>query len=286
MNRIFMALAGLAVVAAAGLMTAGGAGCQGKADGQKKIKIGFLVKMPQELWFQNEWKHARRCAKDYGFQLLELGVPDNDKVLSAIDNLASQGAQGFVICTPEVRLGPAIVAAAEKYGMKVFAVDDQFLDANGQPMKDVPYMGIAAQDIGRQVGQALVDEFKKRAWDIQETAACGVTFDSLPTAKSRTDGAKAALIEKGFPAGKIHTTPEKDTDIEASQKATDALLTLHPEVKRWLVFSMNDEGVMGAVRAMEGRASPPRPRSPSGSAARPARRSSARRSPPGSSPPT
>ena len=92
MNRIFMALAGLAVVAAAGLMTAGGAGCQGKADGQKKIKIGFLVKMPQELWFQNEWKHARRCAKDYGFQLLELGVPDNDKVLSAIDNLASQGA--------------------------------------------------------------------------------------------------------------------------------------------------------------------------------------------------
>ena len=219
----------------------------------KKIKIGFLVKMPEELWFQNEWKFAQRCADKYGIELIKIGATDGEKVLAAINNLGAQGAKGFVICTPDVRLGPSIVAAAKRHKMKVFSVDDQFLGTDGKPMADVPYMGISARAIGESVGKALHDEFKKRGWDINETAACGITYDQLPTAKNRTDGAKAALTAAGFPADRIYTAPEKTTDTEGSFNAAGTILTQHPDVKRWLVFSMNDEGVMGAVRAMEGR---------------------------------
>ncbi len=249
MKILFRVLAGCA----AALSFLSLAGCGTKPDqGTEKIRIGFLVKQPEEPWFQDEWKFAQRCADKYGFDVVKIGTTDGEKVLSAIDNLASLGAKGFVICTPDVRLGPAIMAKANSYGMKVYAVDDQFVDASGNFM-DVPYMGISAHQIGITVGKALAEEFKKRNWDVAETAACAITFDELNTLKERVAGATEALTQAGFPADKIYRSAEKTTDVPGSFNATDVLLTQHPEVKRWLAFSVNDEGVLGAVRAMENR---------------------------------
>jgi len=183
-------------------------GCKDKQESRQKIRIGFLVKKPEEAWFQDEWKFAQQCADDYGFELAKIGTPDGEKVLSAIDNLAAQGCQGFVICTPDVRLGPAIVARADSYGMKVYAVDDQFVGPDGDFM-DVPYLGCDALAVGKLVGTTLYKQFKRRGWEMAETAACGITFDELDTAKKRTDGAAMALTESGFPADKIYLAAEK-----------------------------------------------------------------------------
>ena len=136
--------------------------------------------------------------------------------------------------------------------MKVFTVDDQFVDHYGKFL-DVPYMGISASEIGRSVGFALYNELKKRGWNIDETAALAVTFDELDTAKKRTGGTISALIESGFPADKIFRAPQKHSDVPSAFDATDVALTQHPYIKRWLVFSVNDEGVLGAVRALENR---------------------------------
>ena len=216
-----------------------------------KIKIGFLVKQPEEVWFRNEWKFAQKCADKYGFELKTIGTPDGEKVLSAIDNLAAQGAQGFVICTPNVKLGPSIVAKAKANNLKVFSVDDEFIGSDGKPMTDVPYMGISGSAIGKMVGKGLYDEFKKRGWDIKDTAAVGVTYDELDTARDRTEGAIEALVAAGFPRNKIYTSAERTTDVPGANDAGNIVLTQHPQVKKWLVFSMNDEGVLGVVRAME-----------------------------------
>jgi L-arabinose transport system substrate-binding protein len=217
-----------------------------------KIVIGFLVKQPEGLGFQSEWKFAQRCADKYGFELVTIGTPDGEKVLSAIDVLAARGAQGFVICTPDVRLGPGIMAKAKAQNMKVIAVDDQFVGADGGFM-DVPYMGLSAKEIGKTVGKALFDEFKKRGWPIEETGACAITFDELNTVKERTDGTTEALVEAGFPADKIYRGAERYTDVPSALDAANIVLTQHPDAKRWLVFSVNDEGVLGALRALEGR---------------------------------
>jgi L-arabinose transport system substrate-binding protein len=224
----------------------------GEASGESKIVIGFLVKMPEEPWFQNEWKFAQQCADKYGFDLKKIGATDGEKVMTAIDNLATAGAQGFVICTPDVKLGPAIMAKATQHNMKVFSVDDQFVGADGKFM-DVTYMGISASDIGHQVGEALSAEMKKRGWKPAETGAAAITFDELNTGKERTDGATDALIKAGFPKDRVFRAPEKTTDVPGAFDAASTLLTQHPEVKHWLAFALNDEGVLGAVRAMEGR---------------------------------
>jgi len=228
------------------------AGCGKRSGEEQKIKIGFLVNYPEEAWFQNEWKAAEKCGEDYGLEVIKIGVRDTGIVLSVIDNLAAVGAQGFVICAPDVRMGPAILAKADSCGLKVVTVDDELIDADENFM-DVPYIGVSAFEAGQLVGRALYEEFKRREWDVEDTAACAITFDELNTVKQRTDGATAALIECGFPAEKIYRMPEKMQDVPHAFDAASVLITQHPEVKRWLVFSVNDEGVLGAVRALEGR---------------------------------
>lgn len=228
--------------------SAPGAGSKSSA-----VKIGFLVKQPEEPWFQLEWKFAEQAAKDLGFTLVKIGATDGEKVLAAIDNLAAGGAQGFVICTPDTKLGPAIANKAKAANLKLIAVDDQFIGADGQPMKNVHYLGISARKIGEDVGRTLADEMKKRGFNPAETAVCAVTFDELATAKERTDGAIASLIASGFPKDRIFRAPLRTPDIPGSLDATNTLLTQQPGVKHWLVCSSNDNGVLGAIRALEGR---------------------------------
>jgi L-arabinose transport system substrate-binding protein len=244
---------GLAAMAALGLATAALA-CGGRTGTARpqRVKIGFLVKQPEETWFQNEWKFATLAATELGFDLVKIGAPDGERVLTAIDSLAAQGAGGFVICTPDVRLGPAIVAKARSHGLKVMSVDDQFVGADGRFMA-VPHMGISAREIGRVVGRALLAEMQRRGYASGETGLCVPTRDELDTARERTEGAIESLLAAGFPAGRVFKAPQKTTDVPGGMDAGNIVLTQHPDVKRWLVCGMNDEAVLGVVRAMEGR---------------------------------
>jgi L-arabinose transport system substrate-binding protein len=229
-------------------------GCQKHADsGQpERIKLGFLVKQPEEPWFQYEWKGGDKAAAQYGFELIKIGVPDGEKTLTAIDSLAANGAKGFVICTPDVRLGPAIVAKAAGAGLKVITVDDRFVGADGKFLTDVPYVGMSARKIGEMSGRTLAEEMKRRGWAAADTAACIITFEELDTARERTDGIIDALRQAGFPAARIYKAPQKTTDIPGSFNAANALLARQTGVKHWLVAGMNDTATLGAVRATEG----------------------------------
>jgi L-arabinose transport system substrate-binding protein len=229
-----------------------GASANSAAPANGPIKIGFLVKQPEEPWFQYEQKAATKTGEKLGFSVINLGTQDGEKVMAAIDNIAVDGAQGFIICTPDVQLGPSIMNKAKQKGLKVVTIDDQFL-WNGKFMTDVPYVGMSASQIGQSVGENLYAEMKKRGWNPNDTAACVITFEELDTARERTDHAISALTAAGFPAAKIYKAPQKTTDIPGSFDAASVLFTQHPEVKHWLIAGMNDNAVLGAVRASENR---------------------------------
>jgi L-arabinose transport system substrate-binding protein len=222
------------------------------APAPAKIKLGFLVKQPEEPWFQYEWKGGETIAAKYGFELIKIGVPDGEKTLAAIDSLAANGASGFVICTPDVRLGPALAAKARAAGLKVVTVDDRFVGADGKFLADVPYLGMSARRIGELSGRTLAAEMQRRGWAAADTAACVVTFEELDTARERTDGVVSALTAAGFAPDHIFRAPQKTTDIPGSFDAANALLARQTGVKHWLVAGMNDTAVLGAVRATEG----------------------------------
>ena len=217
------------------------------------VKIGFLVKQAEEPWFQDEWKYAEQAAKDKGFALVKIGIPNGEKMIAAIDNLAAQKAQGFVICAPDVKLGAAVARAAKRNNLKVISVDDRLVDGAGSPVAGIPHMGISATAIGVQVGEALAAEIKARGWNPAEVGALRVAYDQLPTGRERTGGAVSALKAAGVPAANIIDAPQTKTDTESAYNAATIAFTKHPKITHWVAFGLNDEAVMGAVRAAEGR---------------------------------
>jgi L-arabinose transport system substrate-binding protein len=218
----------------------------------EEVKIGFLVKQAEEPWFQTEWAFAEKAGKDHGFTVIKIAVPDGEKTLSAIDSLAANGAKGFVICPPDVSLGPAIVAKAKANGLKVIAVDDRFVDAKGAFMEDVPYLGMAAFEVGQKQGAAMAAEAKKRGWDWKDTYAVINTFNELDTGKKRTDGSVKSLEEAGMPKDHILFTAAKTLDVPGSMDATNsALVKLPSGAKNLIIGGMNDNTVLGGVRATE-----------------------------------
>lgn len=223
------------------------------AHAADEIKIGFLVKQAEEPWFQDEWKFAEQAGKEKGFKVVKIGTPSGDKLLSAIDNLAAQHAQGFIVCVPDVKLGPAIVAKAKQHNLKMMTVDDRLVDGTGKPIESVPHMGISAYKIGQQVGQMMVDEIKKRGWDMNEVGAIKISYDQLPTAKERNDGTLDSLTKAGFPAANVLNSPQAKTDTEAAFNAANVTITKNPKFKKWIAFGLNDEAALGSVRALEGK---------------------------------
>ncbi|SDS67492.1 L-arabinose-binding protein [Pseudomonas asplenii] len=216
------------------------------------VKIGFLVKQAEEPWFQTEWAFAEKASKDKGFTLIKIAVPDGEKTLSAIDSLAANGAKGFVICPPDVSLGPAIVAKAKANGLKVIAVDDRFVDASGKFMEDVPYLGMAAYEVGQKQGDAMAAEAKKRGWDWKDTYAVINTYNELDTGKKRTDGSVKSLEAAGLPKEHILFAPLKTLDVPGSMDSTSsALVKLPSTAKNLIIGGMNDNTVLGGVRATE-----------------------------------
>ncbi|KEY60831.1 arabinose ABC transporter substrate-binding protein [Serratia sp. DD3] len=227
-------------------------GMVNSAFSAETLKLGYLVKQPEEPWFQTEWNFADKAGKDLGFEVIKIAVPDGEKTLNAIDSLAASGAKGFVICTPDPKLGSAIMAKAKSLDLKVIAVDDQFVNAKGKPMEQVPLVMMAATKIGERQGQELYKEMLKRKWDVKTTGVLAITADELDTARRRVAGSVSALETAGFPAAQIYRVPTKTNDIPGALDAANSMLVQHPEVKNWLIVGMNDNTVLGGVRATEG----------------------------------
>lgn len=225
----------------------------GCAQAKDPVKIGFLVKQAEEPWFQDEWRYAEQAAKDKGFALVKIGIPNGEKMIAAIDNLAAQKVQGFVICAPDVKLGKAVERAARRHNMKVISVDDRLIDGAGAPVASIPHMGISGYEIGKQVGQGLAAEMKARGWKPAEVGMLRVAYDQLPTGRERTMGAIDALKAAGYPAANVVDAPQAKTDTESAFNAANIAFTKQQRFKKWIAVGLNDEAVLGAVRAGEGR---------------------------------
>jgi L-arabinose transport system substrate-binding protein len=249
--RIGWMVLGIAVLGLAGCSPDGNQG-SGRAGADEPIKIGFVVKSATEPWFQTEWKFADQAAEDLGFTVVKIAAEDGEKLLNAIDNLAAQGAGGLIVCSPDVKLGPAIVARAKSFGMKVMSVDDRLVDADGKPL-DIPHLGISAREIGNKVGESAAEEATRRGWNLQEVGVLALTIDQLETARDRIEGALEKLYAAGVQPRQVKRAPWKQHDISGAFDVANVALTQNSGVKRWIIIASNDDGVLGGVRATEGR---------------------------------
>lgn len=74
-----------------------------------KVNRGFPATQPEERRFRFEGKGAGKVAATGGFAPCQRAVPDGAKVIAGSANFAALAAKVFVIETPAVRSGPALV---------------------------------------------------------------------------------------------------------------------------------------------------------------------------------
>ncbi len=218
----------------------------------KKISIAYLNKMGDNPWFVEEVAGAKAKADELGAEFFNQDLQfDSNLAMTAMDTYIGKGIDGIIIVVPDTKIGPAVIEKAKKAGIPLIAVDDTILDESG---KAAPFVGFDAASAGLKVGELIAQYYKDEGWDKQADAkikAVSVEDQDLEVCNLRTDGASNKLIELGvLKADDIIHLPYDNT-ANSGMDAMGPVITANPDVTHWLLYSCNDDGVLGAWRALK-----------------------------------
>ena len=224
----------------------GGAG-HGAAGGGK---IGEHKKMGDHPWFVAEFAGAKAAAEAAGAAFASQDVQFNaDLTITTFDTMVGDGVQGIAIVVPDKGLGPVIADKARKAGVKLVAVDDDIYFEDGS---QVPYVGMNAHNIGLRVGEKLADLYKAEGWADKEVRIASIEDRKADTCMQRNLGAEEAFLKAvpDFKPENIVRVAYDNTMVNSIDVMTTTL-TANPAVTNWIFYSCNDDGVIGAARALE-----------------------------------
>lgn len=221
-----------------------------QADGQQGIKLGYINKLGDLSWFVAEVQGAKDKAKALGVNLLVQDVQsDANLTITAMDTMIADGVQGIAIVVPDTGLGPTVIDKARKAGIPLIAVDDDIKDKDG---KFAPYVGLDGTALGQRVGTELGKQWRTRKWNPADTRILSFEIAGTQTCMDRTRGAEATFRRAvpNFPQSQIIRLPYDGGLVSALDAAAPAL-TANANAKNWIIWSCNDNGVLGGVRATE-----------------------------------
>ncbi len=235
----------LLIAAAGSIVLAAGA-----ASAQDDIKIGYINKMGDHPWFVAEVEGAKKAAEELGVELVSQDVQfDANLTVTTFDTMVGDGVDGIAIVVPDRGLGPIIAEKAAAAGIPIVAVDDDIQAQDGTP---VPYVGLDAFSIGRRVGEELAALYEAEGWADEEVRIASIEDRKADTCMQRNKGAEEAFLEAvpDFSTDDIVRVAYDNTMVNAIDTMTTTM-TANPNVTHWVFYSCNDDGVLGAARAME-----------------------------------
>ncbi|MCT4477093.1 ABC transporter substrate-binding protein [Peribacillus frigoritolerans] len=216
-------------------------GCSSKsnADGDKKaktIKIGMSFQEMNNPYFISMKEAFEDAAKDIGAEVVIADAQhDVSKQINDIDDMIQKKIDILLINPTDSKGAEAAVEAAKKAGVIVVAVDAQ---AEG-PLDS--FVGSKNYDAGYLAG-------KKMAEDLGGKGKVAI-LDGIPVVPilERVKGFKAAIAEN--PGIEIVNTQNGKQDRAEAMKVTENMLQANPDLNA--LFSVNDEGALGSLGAIE-----------------------------------
>jgi L-arabinose transport system substrate-binding protein len=249
-------IAPAAIAAIALLLSA--CGSSNAAATPQTIKVAFLTKHLDNPWFVTETGGAKEQAAKLGVKLTVQDLQfDANLALTAVDTVIGAGTKGIIIVVPDQKIGPSVIAKAKAAHIPIMAVDDTIKDADGNP---APFVGFDAPKLGDQVGAAVADLYTKAGWagdSSKVVRAASIEQQTLTVCQERTTASTAAFLKKlpNFGDSNIlHVA--YDGTLNGSLNVMSTVITAHANVTNWLFWSCNDDGVLGAIRALENRQVP------------------------------
>lgn len=238
----FSGVAGLALVALLGT----GAVAQ-------ETSFAYINKLDDNAWFVNEVAGAQDEAARLGVTLTHQGVQsDSNKAMNALETAIAAGVKGVIIVVPDQAIGPAVIKRTKEAGIPVIAVDDGIVDEAGVA---APFVGFEAKAIGKQVGDTIVEFHKSLGWGdaaASDTFVLSIEVQGLSVCMDRNNAANDVLKSSlGITDAQIIHIPYDPGSLDKALSATSQTIVGIPQAKRFLIDACNDDGVLGAVRALE-----------------------------------
>ena len=223
-----------------------------EAPAGDKLVVYGIYKAGDQTWFIDEGAAAQKAVEDLGGEFIYVDAKMSpEEYLKAIDNAIANKASGIVTCIPDQTMSQAVVDKANEAGIPIVAADDALQDASGNKL--APGVGSNAYVIGEANGEWLANYAKDNNLVTDpEVGLLIMTMDTVSSCVPRAEGEFDKFTElcPDFDQSKIFKADYDGTTDKGNTAAT-AVITAHPEIKKWLVTGANEEGCVGAARALE-----------------------------------
>lgn len=237
----------VACVAMAMMMTMFGS----LAAADDAFTIVGLYKMGTAEWFLQEGEASRQVIEAAGGKFIYMDCEtDGALFMEMLDTCIADKIDGLLTCIPDQNLSQAALAKLNEAGIPVIACDDALEDEAGNHL--APWVGIDAYNIGKNVGEWAVNYITEN--NLMDDAGFGImlmTADTVSSCVPRTVGQIEALEAAWADIGGRIYRADHDTNMETGNVAASAVITGNPQISKWLVLAVSDEGAVGAARAIE-----------------------------------
>lgn len=253
MKKLFtVLLLAVLVIAMTGCSTANNGPDNNNNGSEDKLLVYGIYKAGDQTWFIEEGAAAQKAVEEAGGEFIYVDAKMSpEEYLKAIDNAIANNASGIVTCIPDQTMSQAVIDKAKEAGIPIVAADDALQDANGEKL--APWVGINAYIIGEANGEFLANYVLDNDLVNQEDVGVMIlTMDTVSSVVPRTEGQydKFTELVPDFDTNKIYHGDYDGTTDKGNQAAA-AIITAHPEIKTWLITGGNEEGTVGALRAIE-----------------------------------
>ena len=241
----------LVVVQVSGLLAA----CTEKGGGPPPLRFALLVNRLGDVWTKSEIAGFQRACREFGVEALVFdNRMDANTTLSNMDIVLEQGIDGIALSPPDQKISALIVDKAFSAEVPVVSMDLRLLDYNNRQL--APHVGVDNVGAGEAVGRWLAERIRDLRWLEDRSITVGVaalTYDEIWDMKLRTDACRKVLLEElpVLDERRLYGIDYRSMDAVGALLGMQELITSHPDVTNWVVFAGNDEGVIGAVRALE-----------------------------------
>lgn len=219
---------------------------------EDKLVVYGIYKAGDQTWFIDEGAAAQKAVEEAGGEFIFVDAKMNpEEYLKAIDNAIANKASGIVTCIPDQTMSQAAVDKATEAGIPIVAADDALQDADGNKL--APWVGINAYVIGEANGEWLANyAIDNELVGKEDVGLLLMTMDTVSSCVPRAEGELAKFTElcPEFPEGNIFKA-DYDGTTDKGNTAAAAVITANPQIKTWLVTGANEEGCIGAARALE-----------------------------------